>query len=77
MKKTEIKTIVFTEGFWYDDELFIEAGKYDFCKWWMAWTLWYRCSCLWNFLSIKENEMYYIICGLIAWIICKLLDVGY
>ena len=32
MKKAEIKTIVFTKGFWYDDELFIEAGKYDFCE---------------------------------------------
>lgn len=26
----EVKRIIFTKGFWYDDELFVEAGEYDF-----------------------------------------------
>lgn len=26
----EVKKIVFTKDFWYDDEMFVEAGEYDF-----------------------------------------------
>lgn len=26
----EIKKIVFREGFWYDDEMYVEAGEYDY-----------------------------------------------
>lgn len=31
-RTVEVKRIIFTEGFWYDDELFIEAGEYDFTE---------------------------------------------
>lgn len=30
VKEEKVKKIVFTEGFWYDDIMFVEAGEYDY-----------------------------------------------